>query len=351
MEEMTQLERFRAFLARTEMDRPLRYAHYTPAMFDRMKEHLGGEDPNEHFRPDDGAHVGLRPPEGYEPPDFTPWYEEEVDPDQIDGIGVLRRRGSFYHFTHRESPLRDAQSLEEIEGFPIETEEGWREDHMAEEVERRHREGLHVMVGAGHIYEDSWQIRGYRQFLTDLLLRPEWAESILERVTRRNTRRAEAAARAGADMLQSGDDIANQQAMMFNPELWRRFLKPRWESVYRAARRINPDIAIWYHSDGNITEVIGDLVEIGVTVLNPLQPECIDVEQVCGRYGDRLLFDGAIGTQSTFPWGDPEEMRRTVARRREVFGGRLTLSPTHVLEPEVPPENVVAFYGACNEPF
>lgn len=348
---MTQLERFRAFLAREEMDRPLRYSRYTPAMFDRLKEHLGGEEPDERLRPDTGAHVSLRPPEGYEPPDFGAWYDDEVDPDQIDSIGVWRRRGTFYHFTHRESPLREAQLLEEIEAFPIETQDGWREDHMADAVKAHHRNGLYVMMGAGHIYEDSWQIRGYEQFLTDLLTQPEWAESILERITRRNINRAEAAARAGVDMLQSGDDIANQQTMMFNPDLWRRVLKSRWERVYRAARRINPDIAIWYHSDGNITEVIEDLIEIGVTVLNPLQPECIDVEEVCRRYGDRLLFDGAIGTQSTFPWGTPEEMRRTVRRRREVFGGRLMLSPTHVLEPEVPPENVVAFYEACDRPF
>lgn len=351
MEQMTQLERFRAFLAREPMDRPLRYAHYTPAMLDRMKEHLDGEDPNERFRPDDGANVGLRPPEGYESPDFAAYYDEDVDPDEIDQIGVLRRPGDFYHFTHRESPLRDAQSPEEIEEFPIETEAGWREDHMAGEVERRHGQGLYVVGSVGHIYEHSWQIRGYEQFLTDLMMRPDWAESILERITRRNLNRAEAAARAGADMLHTGDDIANQQTMMFNPDLWRRVLKPRWERVYRAARRIKPDIAIWYHSDGNITEVIGDLVEIGVTVLNPMQPECIDVEEVCRCYGDRLLFDGTIGTQSSFPWGTPEEMRRTVRRRREVFGGRLMLSPTHVLEPEVPPQNVVAFYEACDEPF
>ncbi len=350
MKQMTQLERFRAFLAREDMDRPLRYAHYTPTMFDRMKKHLGGQDPNEHFRPDDGAHLGLKPPDGYEPPDFTVYYEEDVDPEQIDRIGVWRRKGTFYHFTHRESPLRGAQSLAEIEDFPIETEDGWREDHMAAEVERLHGEGLHVMVGAGHIYEDSWQIRGYEEFLTDLLIRPEWAESILDRITHRNLNRAEAAARAGVDMIQSGDDIANQQAMMFNPDLWRRMLKSRWARVYQAARSIKPDIAIWYHSDGNITEVIDDLIEMGVTVLNPVQPECIDVEEVCRRYGDRLLFDGTIGTQSTFPWGTPEEMRETVECRREIFGGRLVLSPTHVLEPEVPPQNVVAFYEACDEP-
>jgi len=315
VETMTQLERFRAFLAREELDRPLRYANYTP---------------------------------GYRRPDFTAWYGPDVDPEQIDSLGVLRRKGTFYHFTHTESPLRNATSLRDIEEFPIETEADWPQDHMAAAVEDAHRDGYFVKGMVGHIYEDSWQIRGYEQFLTDLVSRPEWAECILDRITERNVHRAEAAARAGADVLHTGDDIANQKAMMFHPDLWRRVLKSRWARVYDAARRIKPDIAIWYHSDGNITDVIGDLIEIGVTILNPLQPECLDVDAICRQFGDRLLFDGAVGTQSTFPWGTPDEMRRVVRKRREVFGDRLMLSPTHVLEPEVPPENVVAFYEACD---
>ena len=67
--------------------------------------------------------------------------------------------------------------------------------------------------------------------------------------------------------------------------------------------------------------------------------------------GDRLLFDGAVGTQSTFPWGSPDDMRSKVRELRELFGGTLLLAPTHVLEPEVPLDNIFAFFEAADEPF
>jgi len=345
---MTQLERFRAFLARQKLDRPLRYAGYTPSLEERLRERLDGRDPADYFRPDTGRGVRLREPEDYLKPDFTRYYDEAVDPAEIDRLGVLRKKGDFYHFTHTISPLRNAQSLQDIESFPIETEQDWCEEGMTAQVEAYHREGYFVSGAVGHIYEDSWQIRGYEQFLVDLLERREWAESILDRIADRNVRRAVAAARAGADVIHTGDDIANQKAMMFEPDLWREVLKKRWARVYAAARQVKADIAIWYHSDGNIMEVIPDLIEIGVTILNPLQPECMDVGRIYRLYGDRLLFDGSIGTQSVFPWGTPDDVQATVKARREVFGDTLILAPTHVLEPEVPLDNIFAFYEACD---
>lgn len=350
MEQMTQLERFRAFFAREPMDRWMRYAHYTPPMRDKMLDVLGGREPGEFFGNDDPRGIGLRAPADAPARDWSVYYKdiEIKEKDNINEDGVLRQLGDFYHFSHIVSPLRNATSLDEIEDYPIDTAEQWSDDGMAERVQQSHAEGYCVCGGVGHIYETSWQIRGYEQFLVDLLTQRDWAESILDRVTERRLRMARAAARAGADMIRTGDDIANQKAMMFQPDLWREVFKPRWARVYEAARAENPDIAIWYHSDGNISAVIDDLVEIGVTILNPVQPECIDLEWIQRRYGDRLLFDGTMGTQTTFPWGTPDEMRRTVAAHKELFGTTLILSPTHVLEPEVPPENVLAFFEACD---
>jgi uroporphyrinogen decarboxylase len=348
MSTMTELERFRAFLAREPLDRPLRYAHYTGPLLEKVKQRLGGRDPHEFFNNDDGRTVRHRPPEGFERPDTSRYYDEPPPREELDELGIWRQQGDFYHFRHIVSPLRNARSLEEIERYPICAENGWCEDHMAAEVEQAHAEGRYAQGHVGHIYENSWQVRGNEQFLMDLVLRPDWAESIVERITRRNINRATALARAGVDLIKTGDDIANQKAMMFSPELWRRVFKPRWKRVYDAARAIKPDVAIWYHSDGNPEPVIEDLIEIGVTILNPLQPECMDIEGVGRRFGDRLLFDGAVGTQSTFPWGTPEQMREVVAERRRVFGDTLVLSPTHVLEPEVPVENIVAFFEAVD---
>jgi uroporphyrinogen decarboxylase len=201
------------------------------------------------------------------------------------------------------------------------------------------------------MYESSWQVRGYEPFLMDLVTRRDWAELLLERFCENHVRTAAAAARAGYDCIAFGDDIANQNAMMFAPDLWREVMKPRWARVVRAAREIKPDTAVWYHSDGNVEAVLDDLVEIGVTILNPVQPECMDPAAIRRRFGRRLAFDGCVGTQTTFPFGTSEDMHRVVrelGEDLEARGGGLMLSPTHVLEPEVPPENVVAFFKACD---
>ena len=138
---------------------------------------------------------------------------------------------------------------------------------------------------------------------------------------------------------------------MFDPALWRSVMKPRWAKVIEAARAIKPDIHVWYHSDGNIWEILDDLVEIGVTILNPVQPECMNPLEVRRRMGKKLAFDGCIGTQTTFPFATPAEMESTVRRvagELDALNGGLMLSPTHVLEPEVPPANVCRFFETCD---
>lgn len=149
----------------------------------------------------------------------------------------------------------------------------------------------------------------------------------------------------------ANDDVANQRSLMFSIGMWRTFMKPRWAEVFSLARDIKPDIQIWYHSGGNIEEIVPELIEIGVTMLNPVQPECLDPVSLKRRCGGALVFDGTIGTQTTMPFAEPHEVRRVVEERVRTLGrdGALILSPTHVLEPDVPLENVRAFIEAVEK--
>ena len=108
---------------------------------------------------------------------------------------------------------------------------------------------------------------------------------------------------------------------------------------------------VFYHSDGDISSIIPELIEIGIDVLNPVQPECLDPAQVKREYGDRLAFWGTISIQRTMPFGTPEDVRQEVRDRVNTVGrsGGLLLAPTHVLEPEVPWENIVALFEAIEE--
>lgn len=332
----------------------LYYAGFTPDIKRRVEEHVGSGDLGEYyqmFRPVSvGSISGASTPLS-ERPDVAAYYEGVSVPEgsYVDANGCLHVPGSSYHFTHYVSPLRNADSLAEIEAFPYYRAPIEDDATLSAAAEAAHAAGQVTVCWIGHMYETSWQIRGYEEFLMDMIAEPDRAEFILETITRGNIARAEAAARAGVDYLRTGDDVANQNTLMFRKDMWERFMKSRWARVYEAARRIKPDIQIWYHSDGNIEEIIPDLIDIGVTILNPVQPECMDVYEIKRRYGDKLVLDGTIGTQTTMPFGTAEEVRRTVLSRAEDLGadGGLILSPTHVLEPEVPVENITTFFETC----
>jgi uroporphyrinogen decarboxylase len=350
---MTKRERFLAAANFEPVDRVPRHAGYTQALHERLTKHLG-QDPYKYFDMDGGGGAGLRPPEGFKSPDYSVYHKDYIGKKgfSIDGNGCGHLNHGFYHFTEYISPLRNAQRFEELESYPFVSNQGWSDDNMQKACKDAHARGDYAAIFVGHMYENSWQVRGYQAFLMDLVTQRDWAEYILDRYFENNLRSAVAAAKAGYDLIQTGDDVANQKALMFQPDLWRAVMKPRWAKVIAAARAIKPGVHIWYHSDGNVWEILDDMVEIGLTILNPVQPECVDPIAIRRRFGKKLAFDGCVGTQSTFPFGTPEDMRRVVLeldRNLEGRKGGLMLAPTHVLEPEVPPENVVMFFKTCDE--
>jgi len=351
---MNQLDIFKATIAHEPHEQFLFYANFTPDLERRIREKFRIDvsiSLQEYFGMYTPVEVNLKPPENLKPKDFRRYYSDiDIPPNAfINGLGVLEVPGSSYHFTRYISPLRNATTLKEIEDFPYPNVDGYTDDHMKEAVEKAHENNRVTICSLVHMYEDSWQIRGYEAFLMDMIENPEICEYILDKITERNLKRAVAAAKAGVDVIKSGDDVANQRDLMFSPKLWRKFMKPRWAKVYDAAKKIKPDIQIWYHSDGNIESIIPELIEIGVTILNPVQPECMDPVAIKKQYGDKIVIDGTIGTQTTMPFGTVEDVKQVIRDMKEKLGydGALILSPTHVLEPEVPIENFLAFVEEC----
>lgn len=350
---LSQIELFKATVAHQKHEGILFQANFIPELEHRVRAKYGLDDKTNlrdyfgMFNPG----VAEVPQNHVEQSCFWKYYEDVEKPEgtYLDLNGVLHLPGSMYHFTHYISPLRDATSFEQIESFPYEDVSGVSDRHMADEVEQAHSQDKVATSCITHMYEEAWQIRGYEPFLMDMIVQPEWCEFILDKLMERNMIRATAAARAGVDYIITGDDVANQNALMFSIENWRKFMKSRWAKVYSAAKAIKPDLQIWYHSDGNIMDIIPELIEIGVDILNPVQPECMDPVEIKKLYGDKIVFDGTIGTQSTMPFGSPDDVRNVIKENVSKLGydGALMLSPTHVLEPEVPLENIAAFVEAA----
>ena len=149
------------------------------------------------------------------------------------------------------------------------------------------------------------------------------------------------------DIIGLGDDVGMQTGMLLSVPMWRRHLKPRLEKVIAAIREASGDRKVWvhYHSDGNIMPIIPELIEVGVDILNPVQPECIDAAELAKLYGKDLALSGMIGTQTTMPFGTPDEVRqrvREIAALHRDHDARVMLAPTHVLEPDVPFANILA---------
>ena len=360
---MTSFDIFRATVEHQPHEKFFFHASFTSDLSHRVFEYFGVDSGKELFQMFDAPEirgVGVNERSDLPEHDFTQYYHDLELPggfnldEHISGRGVLLMPGSMYHFTRRISPLRNATTLAEVEAFPLPKPENYAFDPAAMKLqaESAQADGFPVSCGTGHMYEEAWQIRGYEEFLMDMIAEPEIPDYILEQFCLKNIAIAEAAANAGVDLLNIADDVANQNSLMFSTELWRKFIKSKWARVIDAARAIKPDIEVWYHTDGNVEAIIPELIEIGITILNPVQPECMDVGQLKKKYGDKLVFDGTVGTQSTMPFGDADEVRRVIRERKKIIGadGALIISPTHTLEPEVPIENVEAFLDECRKP-
>lgn len=344
---MTPRERVNAAVRRQPVDRVPKEMGFTPAIDELVRRKLGdGVSPHRHFGWET-AGVGFKP--AAEPADFSRYYEgiEGVSYGGDYGIGTVS--AGFHHFFGYIFPLRDVTTIRELEAYPWpDFTPAVRHEHLEAEVARLHAEGWHVSGFVGHIWETGWQMLGLERTFRDLVLNPEIPAYVLGRICEDNCFKARRFAEAGVDMIRTGDDVGMQDRLMMQPDMWRRVLKPLLAKEIAAARDVRPDIPVWYHSDGDISAIIDDLIEVGVTVLNPIQPECLDLEWLARTYRDRLAFWGTIGTQSTMPFGSPEDVHEAVRRSIELFAPGLVLAPTHVLEPEVPWENIVAFHEAID---
>ena len=267
--------------------------------------------------------------------------------------GILAVPGKMAHFEHMLHPMEHFENVEEILAYPFpDYNEPYRWQGMDEKVAALKRNDLVAIAFMQMtIFEIAWYLRGMENFMMDLLDSRDFAETLLDSIMNIRIGMAEKYARAGVDILMLGDDVSTQLEMMMDPGLWREVLKPRLTKVIASAKNAKKDILIFYHGDGNLRAIIPDLIEAGVDILNPVQPECMDPLLIKEQYGERLSFWGTIGTQTTLPFGSPHDVEEAARRSIETVGknGGLLVAPTHMIEPEVPWENIEAFIGAIKK--
>lgn len=302
------------------------------------------------------AYANGMPYKSYPFETYTKYYENLKAGADIDIYGVAHEPGSeaAMHMTYMRHPMESFETVEEMEQYPFpefyETEEIIREQSK---INAAHKANDKIVMGGMQctVWETAWYIRGMEVLMMDMMSEEDTAVWILDKVTEQAIQRASFFAKTGADAIFLGDDIGMQHTIMMSDELYSTWIKPRLKRVIDAARAINPEIVVFYHSCGYVEPLIDHLIEAGIDVLNPVQPECMDFEEIHAKYGDRLSFHGTIGTQTTMPFGTPEEVKETVTRNLRIAGekGGLLVCPTHLLEPEVPWENIKAYIEACRD--
>lgn len=208
------------------------------------------------------------------------------------------------------------------------------------------RERFRVVNLGKSLFERAWSMRGMEDLLIDMVEAPEWVEELLDAITEFNLGNIAEVTRFDIDAVMFGDDWAAQRGLIFSPHLWRRLIKPRLARMYSVVRHAGK--AVFIHSCGRVQELFPELIELGVDVFNPFQPEVMDLVEVKRQFGHQLTFYGGVSLQRVLPFGTPREVREEARRLIDEIGpgGGYILAPSHDMPADVPIENIVALLEA-----
>jgi len=267
-----------------------------------------------------------------------------------------KRAGDYLEMV--DHPLKDA-TVEDLQTY------NWPDPHdsgRTDGVRKRAKELYETTDYAidsyfiASIFEQSWYLRGFERFLTDLVINQEFAEALLDKVLEIQKGFFEEYLKAVGDyihIVRVFDDLGMQTNLLMNPSLYRKLIKPRHKELYRFIKQ-RTKAKLLHHSCGAIYPLIGDLIEIGLDILNPMQPKALNMdnpEKLKEKFGEKICFHGGIDIQEILPYGTPKQVREEVKKRIRGFapGGGYILATAHNIQADVPPENVVAMFEAARK--
>jgi len=212
----------------------------------------------------------------------------------------------------------------------------------------KYRDHFRVFSIGFSLYERAWTLRGMENLMMDFIDHPDFVHELLGAISEWNVAQAEEALKYDIDAVYFGDDWGQQRGLQMGPRIWREFIRPALEPMYRVVREGGRYVMI--HSCGDVDELFDDLIEMGLNCFNPFQPEVMDVDALVKQYRGRLAFHGGLSTQKTLPYGSPEDVRRDTEHLLELgSAGGYILSPAHAVPKDVPLENMLAFIEAAHE--
>jgi uroporphyrinogen decarboxylase len=329
---MTKKERVKAAMNHQESD-------YIPFQMDclsaaerKLKEYYGASDISDMI----GNHIAM-----FEPSYYSLFTKEHIDNSKfIDAFGAKwELKPNEDIGTVIEHPLKEA-TLENYQ-FP-DPEKVMELDEIPSFIDKNNDKFIIGAIGFS-LYERAWIIRGIEPVLQDFLMNQPFIEELFDRIIDFNLAITKRLCRFPIDAFHYGDDWGQQHGLIMGADLWRNIFKKRLRILYDAVHGAGLPVSI--HSCGDITEIIPDLIEIGVNMITPLQAEALDFNFLKREYGKDLTFWGGISTQKTLPFGTPEDVRKEMRQTMKILGkgGGYILAPSHELQKDVPLENMLAF--------
>ena len=355
---MSPKERVLEALNHREPDRVPRLSSFTPEFATKLRKHLGLED--ELFNPHGGVEHDLELEVGNDilltAQGFANSYYQRLDRDYTDEWGVRwkiieykTRYGTGKYTEISGNPLKEDTSINKY--IPPDPTIIKRYEPSKKLIEKYGKEYAIMGVIVCTIFEAAWALRGLDSLMMDFITNEDLANRILDIPFNYHLYAGKKLVSMGVDIIWTGDDMGGQNKMLISPELWRKYFKPRMAKLYSELKLINPNLKIAYHSDGNIYPIIDELVEIGLDILNPVQPKCMDPHCLKKRYGKNLSFWGTIDIQETLPFGTPAQIENEVKDRIKNIGpgGGFIISPTHHVQIDTSIGNFFTFWNAVEK--
>ena len=263
-----------------------------------------------------------------------------------------------HYFDISHSPLAGL-SLKEIRGYPFpKGDDPTRFEGLRERALALRRDTPYAVVSgiSGVVYEICWYMRGLENLFIDMMTQPDILEAIIDRTLRFWLdwfRLFLDEAGDVVDVIMIGDDLTGQSGPLFSPKIYRSIIKPRQKELVRYIKS-RTRAKIWYHTCGSVLEYLGDLVDNGIDILNPVQLSAkgMDPVRLKKEFGKTLTFwGGGIDSQHVLPRATPKVVREHVRRNIKAFkpGGGYVFNSVHNIQADVPPENVVALFDAACE--
>jgi len=346
---MNSRERTKLALNHQQPDRPPLLLWMVPEILERLKKHF---NVNTHEDVLDKLDIDVR----WLMPDYAgPELKVFEDGSKEADFGyrmkaIVNQFGTYEELSYH--PLASAQTVEDVNNYNRWPDPDWWDySSIKEKIAIADRvEPRWLGIGAASFFERSWAMLGFEKMFHDLMMNPELVHAVMDKMMEiylEQTCRILEAAEGRIDMVYIADDLAGQHGLLISPETFEQFLKWRWKHFNDTIKeRFGDHIKFFYHCCGAIEKLIPGLIEMGVDILNPIQPKAAGMEAqgLKDNFGKQLCFCGGLDIQDLLPNGTPQEVKDEAGRLNHILGkdGGYIPSAAHAVQADTSVENILA---------